>query len=387
MNLKEVNEEREKKFLARSNDLLKTAQEKLHKGDAYTYTELCRLLGEDPLKGYPKTRHLEKELSRIFDFEKADNYFIITEVYNEVKDEPPGGWRKERKDAVYGKYVEYLLLNDLYFTEGNVIECSKREWWKRLRMVNINYGHYYKMEARGRFINDFRNSENFPHEIDDFNNDEFIESNLDKFYSRTGKRFSQIFMKALRRLEDMRFIHFEYVYMISDGKHGVWVADHDEIENWLTCERLALEEFGYRHMRQVYQKDADTQEKFYGVVDEYKKKLFGWTCSYKLIRVVFTKEGMDRAIKKSEESINEIREKMNRLVVTTANEQAIRDADKDSEYSKSPLLDSYRECYNALYGNEILNDERIQKNSKLYAQLIFADKLINQDKSYLSCVS
>ena len=100
------------------------------------YKELCALLEEEVKTGKSKQLQLDN-LKRFFEWEKAGQKFIITDIYDTPLPKVDG--RSSGNNSKYVKCIELLLLHYLLNKKDYTATLTKRNWWQILGMINNKY--------------------------------------------------------------------------------------------------------------------------------------------------------------------------------------------------------------------------------------------------------
>lgn len=96
------------------------------------YNDMCKLLDEKIKSGCSKKSQLI-DWERFFKYHKDKHAFVIDEVYEHEKPKPP------RKDSVYAKLTELVLLNKLSLEKNCEVEMSKYSLYQYLGFCNETY--------------------------------------------------------------------------------------------------------------------------------------------------------------------------------------------------------------------------------------------------------
>lgn len=156
------------------------------------YKVMCELLSQ-PEKG-GKARKLQLEdWKRYFDWEKAGQKFIVTDIYDTplTKEDK----RKLGNNSIYVKYIEVVLLQYLSTQQGFTRTLTKRNWWWLLGIVNDQYGKKTEKELT-----------NLDYTVTPWE--------VKHFYQRCNKKLEEILFSALNSLKSRKLITYEIQTMI-----------------------------------------------------------------------------------------------------------------------------------------------------------------------------
>ena len=322
------------------------------------YKELCNLLGVETKTGKSKQLQL-KEFKRFFDWEKAGQNFIITDIYDTPL--PKEDLRKKGNNSIYKNYIELILLQYLLKQEGYKKTFTKRNWLELLGMINKKYGKEPREKLKKL---DYR-----------INNHE-----INLFYVRSNRKLEQILFTALKSLEREKLIIVEFetvVVFIDDyGKEHRFIANDRQKKNILTVERNVLTNvMVYKSMFQVCMNNK--LKEYFNAVDEELNKLYGWNYYYKQIKIIYDQPNIVEAIPSKELSLQ--KEILNNKIVEFLNDNAKKVYEKkESEYDEA--LEEYLSDW--IGDKEYLKDRVKVPNTWKYpnayieAQKILTDELI-----------
>lgn len=103
------------------------------------YKELCKLLGVKPKSGNAKIAQ-HKEFNRYFEYEKEGNKYIITKIYNNVRNKVD---KRGGNNTMFSDDFEKIMVYMLYNKSNNNDKCSiilsKGNLLKATNLVNENY--------------------------------------------------------------------------------------------------------------------------------------------------------------------------------------------------------------------------------------------------------
>lgn len=274
------------------------------------YRELCMLLNQDVKGGKSKQLQIE-DFKRYFDFEKAGQKFIITDIYDEplTKEDK----RKLGNNSIYVKYIEMILLQHLSKQKGYTKTLTKRNWWELLGMVNKKYNKIAPKQLQ-----------KIDYKITPFQ--------INNFYQRCNKKLEQILFSALNNLKNRKLILWELqtvIVTIDDrGKQDWSLALDEDKKRILQVERYILKNvMRYEKIFQVFLHNK--QNEYYHLVNEKLNELYGWHHYFKQIKLIYTPEDVQEAIQQSEIELQ--KEILNQKIINVLNDNAKEKYNKETE--------------------------------------------------------
>ena len=286
------------------------------------YKELCALLEEEVKTGKSKQLQLDN-LKRFFEWEKAGQKFIITDIYDTPLPKVDG--RSSGNNSKYVKCIEILLLRYLLDKKDYTATLTKRSWWQILGMVNNKYNQIERDKEKREKLQK--------------NNPILTSYEIKHFYQRSNKKLQQILFSALNSLSSRKLIEYEIETVIvkedDKGKMRYEIATKYEKKAILKEERYILRYvMGYEKIIQVFCRFE--QDKYYAKVNERLYELYKWHHYFKRIRIVYNQEYISDAINVIGSEI--IREELNDKVVSALNNNAAYIYKKKSqEYDEATL--------------------------------------------------
>lgn len=287
------------------------------------YKELCALLGEEVKTGKSKQLQLDN-LKRYFDWEKAGQKFIITDIYDTPLPKIDG--RSSGNNSKYVKCIELLLLRYLLDKKDYTATLTKRNWWQILGMINNKYNQIERDKEKREELQK--------------NNPILTSYEIKHFYQRSNKKLQQILFSALNSLSSRKLIEYEIETVIvkEDDKGKMRyeeIATKYEKKAILKEERYILRYvMGYEKIIQVFCRFE--QDKYYAKVNERLYELYKWHHYFKRIRIVYNQEYISDAINDIGSEI--IREELNDKVVSALNNNAAHIYKKKTkEYDETTL--------------------------------------------------
>ena len=345
--------------------LLNTIQQHLSVGEFIPYNKLVEKIGLDKKVGKSKQLQLE-DLKRFIDYEydKNSKKYLITNIYKECSDKP---LKKLRKDAIYTKYIEVLLLSYLKDNSGINVIKSKKMWWLILSMININYIKYNKSKARELIVKDLGN------EVDI--------DNVNEFYDRVNKRFTTLFYRALDSLTHRKLIEYRTTYIIRYETDDVLrEATKDEISEILDCEREALNMVGLKSDIQLYLY-PEKLYKYYSVLSELEYNKYGIVEAYREIEILHGTRFLDMELNYTKQELKKLTLESNEKFKLNIDNEAINKFNKNRITLPDKEIDTDSDMEVVLYTMEIEDDSLFIANDRelkhyLKSQKLLSDKLL-----------
>lgn len=292
------------------------------------YKLMCGLIGEDETTGNSKKAQLNR-WKRYFDFYKEGQRFVITEIYDEpfATDDA-----RKRKEGLYVKYIELLLLEYLSKQSNYKVTVGSREMYRILGMTNENYSIRSKMKSiaanevirqtmtknENRFV--FTN----PPVVSDFN--------INNFYFRAEQKLNKILYSALNSMKNRFLIDYKKVNLIAElvelenGCHYLNYRESTAYEDKLILEakKLIISQMGYNNVTEIML--CYKCEEFYNRFNEYVKEHYGWERCYPQLRVVYIDDISKQIPLKAEEirklSYDDKKSQLNAEIIKSLNIQA-----------------------------------------------------------------
>lgn len=322
------------------------------------YKELCALLGEEVKTGKSKQLQLDN-LKRFFEWEKAGQKFIITDIYDTPLPKVDG--RSSGNNSKYVKCIELLLLHYLLNKKNYTATLTKRNWWQILGMINNKYNQIERDKEKREELQK--------------NNPILTSYEIKHFYQRSNKKLQQILFSALNSLSSRKLIEYEIETVIvkedDKGRMQHEIATKYERKAILKEERYILRYvMGYEKIIQVFCRFE--QDKYYAKVNERLYELYKWHHYFKRIRIVYNQEYISDAINDIGSEI--IREELNDKVVSALNNNAAHIYKKKSQEYDEATLKLFE-----LYGTgQDTSNIKLWKIPDIYimAQELLTDELI-----------
>lgn len=322
------------------------------------YKELCALLEEEVKTGKSKQLQLDN-LNRFFEWEKAGQKFIITDIYDTPLPKVDG--RSSGNNSKYVKCIELLLLRYLLDKKDYTATLTKRNWWQILGMINNKYNQIERDKEKREELQK--------------NNPILTSYEIKHFYQRSNKKLQQILFSALNSLSSRKLIEYEIETVIvkedDKGKMRYEIATKYEKKAILKEERYILRYvMGYEKIIQVFCRFE--QDKYYAKVNERLYELYKWQHYFKRIRIVYNQEYISDAINDIGSEI--IREELNDKVVSALNNNAAHIYKKKTQEYDETTLKLFE-----LYGTgQDISNIKLWKIPDVYimAQELLTDELI-----------
>ena len=322
------------------------------------YKELCALLEEEVKTGKSKQLQLDN-LKRFFEWEKAGQKFIITDIYDTPLPKVDG--RSSGNNSKYVRCIELLLLRYLLDKKDYTATLTKRNWWQILGMINNKYNQIERDKEKREELQK--------------NNPILTSYEIKHFYQRSNKKLQQILFSALNSLSSRKLIEYEIETVIvkedDKGKMRYEIATKYEKKAILKEERYILRYvMGYEKIIQVFCRFE--QDKYYAKVNERLYELYKWQHYFKRIRIVYNQEYISDAINDIGSEI--IREELNDKVVSALNNNAAHIYKKKTQEYDETTLKLFE-----LYGTgQDISNIKLWKIPDVYimAQELLTDELI-----------
>ena len=322
------------------------------------YKELCALLEEEVKTGKSKQLQLDN-LKRFFEWEKAGQKFIITDIYDTPLPKVDG--RSSGNNSKYVKCIELLLLRYLLDKKDYTATLTKRNWWQILGMINNKYNQIERDKEKREELQK--------------NNPILTSYEIKHFYQRSNKKLQQILFSALNSLSSRKLIEYEIETVIvkedDKDKMRYEIATKYEKKAILKEERYILRYvMGYEKIIQVFCRFE--QDKYYAKVNERLYELYKWHHYFKRIRIVYNQEYISDAINDIGSEI--IREELNDKVVSALNNNAAHIYKKKTQEYDETTLKLFE-----LYGTgQDISNIKLWKIPDVYimAQELLTDELI-----------
>ena len=322
------------------------------------YKELCALLEEEVKTGKSKQLQLDN-LKRFFEWEKAGQKFIITDIYDTPLPKVDG--RSSGNNSKYVKCIELLLLRYLLDKKDYTATLTKRNWWQILGMINNKYNQIERDKEKREELQK--------------NNPILTSYEIKHFYQRSNKKLQQILFSALNSLSSRKLIEYEIETVIvkedDKGKMRYEIATKYEKKAILKEERYILRYvMGYEKIIQVFCRFE--QDKYYAKVNERLYELYKWQHYFKRIRIVYNQEYISDAINDIGSEI--IREELNDKVVSALNNNTAHIYKKKTQEYDETTLKLFE-----LYGTgQDISNIKLWKIPDVYimAQELLTDELI-----------
>lgn len=333
------------------------------------YKVLCGLLNQSIKTGKSRKLQLE-DFKRYFDWEKAGQKFIITDIYDTplTKEDK----RKFGNNSIYVKYIEVILLRFLSKQKGYTKTLTKRNWWELLGIVNKKYDKVSQ-----------KNLEDLDFTVTSWE--------IKHFYQRCNKKLEEILFSALNSLRSRRLITYETQTIIvrrdDNGREIYSEANDNEKKKLLDVEHYVLHSiYKYEKMVQVFLRFQ--QKEFYSKVNELIYERYGWNHCFKQIKIIYTPEGVKQVYPELEAKLQ--KEILNQKILDALDESASKTYKKwqqnyrewekyirntfwgeVSEMEKSLVKKPFKPPNTYLEAQSLLKDELIRIGHK---DMIFSEK-------------
>lgn len=290
------------------------------------YKVMCDLLKEDIMAGDSKKAQINR-WKRYFEFHKEGQKFVIDEIYEEPF---PTDDARKRREGLYVKYIELLLLEFLSKQVDYKVTLGNKEMYRILGMTNDRYDIRNRMgSAKANEIlrqTIMNNEDKFA-----FTNSPKISNfDINNFYFRAEQKLNRILYSALRSMKDRFLIDYKKVNIIAEyDNEESQHLDYRESNAYedkiiLEAKNKIIKEMGYDNLTEImlrYKYD-DFYEKF----NKYVKEEYGWEKCYPQLRVVYIDDIAKQIPLKAEEikklSIEDKRTQLNEEIIKCLNTQA-----------------------------------------------------------------
>lgn len=291
------------------------------------YKEACKLLNEEICNGGFAKKSQINRWKRYFDFYKDGQKIIITEIYDvpfETDD------ARKRKEGLYVKYIELLLLEYLSHQTDYKASLNKNDLYKILGMTNNLY--HDKELSYSTIKEDVSN--NLDYEISDFS--------IRHFYQRADQKLNDILYSALKSMKDRFLIDYKTVNVIverneKDNTYSYRIADTYEDKMILEAKKIVLSNMGYSRMSDVLLKFKERQ--FYSMLDKYVNENYGWEYFYSQLQIIYIDDIAKQIPLKAEDirklSNSDKRLQLNSEILNALNSQA----EKKFENNQNQIID------------------------------------------------
>ena len=291
------------------------------------YKVMCDLLKEDVMAGDSKKAQINR-WKRYFEFHKEGQKFVIDEIYEEPF---PTDDARKRREGLYVKYIELLLLEFLSKQVDYKVTLGNKEMYRILGMTNDRYDIRNRMgSAKANEIlrqTIMNNEDKFA-----FTNSPKISNfDINNFYFRAEQKLNRILYSALRSMKNRFLIDYKKVNIIAeyDDDEDSQHLDYRESNAYedkiiLEVKNKIIKEMGYDNLTEImlrYKCDI-----FYEKFNEYIKEEYGWDKCYPQLRVVYIDDIAKQIPLKAEEikklSIEDKRTQLNEEIIKCLNTQA-----------------------------------------------------------------
>jgi hypothetical protein len=292
------------------------------------YKKLCELLGEK-VKGGDSKKAQMKEIQRYIELEKEGKGFYVRKIYGNIL-------KSEDKRITYKDYVEKLILDMLVKkTDKNSETISVGKFFETICLANENYS----------FCREY--TKELPEALN-------VEDNsIYEFYLASYPRLKQALESGLKGLRSKSLIYWSNVIIINiyENEETTYrVAEKDEVEFILNCEKRILEKMNYASKRRVLL--ARKYKEFTREVNKLLKVACNINFYFNGYDVIFTEYAREeqRELKYllSKEELEENQMELNSLIVNSISKNAKKRLDKDAKKIRVGFGRARDEDYNNL---------------------------------------
>lgn len=288
-----------------------TVKAKLKEGEIYNSNEIKELFDQQNMKNSSR-QYFNNRLSRFasFTYDPKDGLYAINEIYTH-----PLPTEKEYK---YDNFIKILLLYYLLQQPDNTAVLGRKRWWEQLNMVNSNY------------LNLTHKTESFPTSMPTTAFGEMpsdvIQYNIQTFFKQSYTQLNNIFKRALDRLQRESFIIYSNCFLIKEYG-STRLATDDECELIMRVRRETLESFNLTTMAQLMY-HAELAEQFYKACEDtlYNKYRLSSDPALQIfdcIKIIFTKEGMERQIERGTRELEAAGMSLNQMIMAWSHNWAL----------------------------------------------------------------
>ena len=254
-----------------------------NEGEYLSYKEIISRLNLPSLKANSKTAQL-KQIGQFMNLEKINRKYLIKEIY----DEPQPIIRKMRKDAVYSKYMNILLLKYLSECHENKASMTQKQWWEQMGMINKQYYLFTLYPAKKKSL---------------LNIETMTEYDIDYFFNKTQKKFSSIFKRTLETLHDRCILDYRIEYIILEDGIQREANEEDRIKI-KDAHRKILYELNLELFSQVFYTKNITLKQYYDKVRGIYQTEYGWDKVYEKIEIEYSPTFIQQEIQRDAELLS-----------------------------------------------------------------------------------
>lgn len=263
-------------------------QEKLADGlIVKNYNELTELLELPTKTGKSKQLQLQ-DLERFFSYEKQGQKFVITDVYASPLEKIDR--RINPDNEILTTYIESILLLEFWDNGSYSFSMTKKDFWKKLGMINQYYSNYDKnlsiIQAENYKVKPWM---------------------LKNFYSRSRTIIDNKTKSALTRLSKRKLIMWEevlYKCSAKDGKHYE-VTNAKEKAMILACQKKVLNLLNCKSIDDVNcNKDKNIDYNLYKkMLDKELYEQLNIKYIYKRYKVICNREYLKQGLKENYDTL------------------------------------------------------------------------------------
>jgi hypothetical protein len=321
------------------------------------YKEMCKILSEDISAGDTKKAQINN-WKRYFDFYKEGQQYIITEVY----DVPyPSDDARKRREGLYVKYIELLLIEYLSKCEDYKTDISKKALYRILGMTNENYSN-------------FKNKKNYNQLKEKIMHDTsctITDLSIDHFYQRSDQKLNSILMSALKSMKDRFLIDYRSINTIvvktEDGEIISRQATDTEDKKILAMKEETLIEMGYRSFSDLIIRGK--VEDFFKLLNKKGNERYEWDYSYKQLHIIKV-DDIDKQIPIKADEIRRLSYQIQKLDLNKSVVQALND-NAEKKYAKQE---------NQEWGELFENVEYTEEEKQMVIDSLYATNYVEIQK-------
>ncbi len=294
------------------------------------YNEMCKLLDEKIKSGCSKKFQLV-DWERFFKYHKDKYAFVIDKVYEHEKPKPP------RKDSVYAKLTELVLLNKLSLEQNCEVEMSKSKLYQYLGFCNETYiSPEHNYQALVSFAqnggNGVRCSEMSFRQAEYYYNE---------FSTFTNRKLERILFDALDSMQKRYLIFYKKKYKIriyDEDEKCFYIRDASNAE---VSRILKIISDFKKNNPQFKFVNYYNREAYYEGLRQCFMKAEGWDSAFMVVDIIinddkgYLRQDVNRVTSELIKECQENRIALNRTIVERFNQHFKEVFEKDRQQKKA----------------------------------------------------
>lgn len=262
------------------------------------YNELCTALAIEPKRGHSKEAQL-KEISRYISLKHGSGHSLYIDAVYSV----PTTKTDKRFKGLYAEYIELQLLHHLSQTDSSVTYYTKGELYHILGMVNDRYNN----ESETKTL---------------LAKDDLHMSDINTFYSRSGKELSYLLKKALSSMRARQLIDYHEIYRILEN-NVLRPATEYETADILAVQNRLLKKYEIDKICFLGRHFSS----FYKERNELLYESFGWGACINSLEIIYKKDILIERIPQQELLVykkllnSEVKQYLDMKVITEIKQQ------------------------------------------------------------------